>query len=549
MMWVDSRIRIPFAEIDRVDLDTDAIKALCTYKNPAYEEAVLRAKASRWFRKGSITIPKHIWTWRLEDDCLTLPRGLLRDQKFWKAIERLARGGSYTSWTKYFDDRRCRGDEEAAKEVRLLLNEYERSAPWKPFDYQQAMIVAGLRDETGIWNAPPGAGKTESALLFGLKTGLPTLFLSPNSKVLEEWQRRCYERLGYEPGLIQGDKRNPKPITVGMVQTIVNCAEDYADYFGTVVLDEAQSSGSDTVSYVLDYMPAKYRIGITADERRADGKEDIIYDVFGGVSHRVDRQLLVDRGFILDIEIRVVPTEFRADWYSKLPNEQKKLSANRLFREMYEDEERNALVMKIIEEECRGYRTMVLSLRKEHCRMLDSEATGRKFRSGLFLGGAKDKKEFDSCYARMQKGELDIAFGTYQAVGVGFNIKSLERGVFVLPRANSKKAEMQFNQFLGRYERVSIETGKSRPYGYYLWDQHVYSDRVIKNLMKWRSRVTVWHDGEWISAKEFLSATNRKTHSEGEESPVKSTFGAKRVSKRPAAVQRWNRRRLSSSKR
>lgn len=511
--FVDSRLRFDSRSLESVGVSIDDLKLLCTYRNPEFEEAKSRL-AARGVYRDPANIPRTIKTWREEDNELSLPRGVLRLPQLWAILRPFTGGARFgEDWTKHFEDRRILGDPEARKVVAWLYERLKADTSWSLRDFQLELQKAAFIDETALWNSPQGSGKTESGLATGIATGLPTLILSPSSKVFEEWQRRCALRIGYEPGTIVGGKRVLKPITIAMIQTMRNCVDEYKDYFGTVIVDEAQFSAAETFTEVVDKFPAKYRIGVTADERRADGKEDIVYDVFGPVSHKVERDILVSRGYILDAKIRIVPTNFGADgsaeWYTKLRPDQKKISTTKLIQQMYEDQGRNALIQEVLDW-CKGEQTMVLSLRVEHCRMLDSQATARGYKSGRFLGGQKHKKEFDSCFERMFSGDLEVAFGTYQAVGVGFNLPQLTRGIFALPRANSKKSEMQVKQFLGRYERPDFNSGKKSAEVYYLFDQHIYSVNVIKQLQRWRPVVEVWSNGKWVSSKEWLREHREK---------------------------------------
>lgn len=533
-MRVDNRVRFDVEVLERAGVDALELRKHFTYPNPAYAAAKRRA-GNRYEPRN---IPKVIKTWRVEDGELSFPRGALLDEQFQKLITRLV--GGRKAWDFHvpeaFEDGRTTGDArllEAFKRHKIST-ELDRSFELRSF--QKRLIRAAIEAEDGVWNSEGGSGKTESALFFAWELGLPTLVVAPALKIFDHWVKRCKTRFGMDVGVIQGKRRTVGPITIAMQQTLRNCVEEYADLFGVVIIDEAQMAAAETFEYVIDSLKAKYRLGITMDERRSDGMEDVVYDVFGPVCCKVTRDELIEGGFIHDAEIRIVTTEFHRQWYDKLRPNKKQFAATRLQTEMTEDGDRNRLVHDVVGW-CKDYQTLVLSHRVEHCRVLDREATAAGLKSGLFLGGKNNETEFKECYQRMHDGRLNVAFGTYKAVGVGFDLPLLARGVFTTPVANSSKGEMQFNQFCARLERVSFDSGKSGAVVYYLWDEKTYGERPLRNIKKWRRNVKVLRDGQWVPVDVYLKArmANERESTPGFGNYRPPSLGKRRIKRLPRA--------------
>jgi superfamily II DNA or RNA helicase len=384
----------------------------------------------------------------------------------------------------------------------------------KLWPFQEQMVERAIDARVCCLRAPPAAGKTTAGLALAARVDVPTLVIVWTGALLKQWVDRCVAELGVHPdwvGVINGDERRIGPITIGMQQTLANCAEDYAQHFGLVICDELQRFASDTFRDVIDKFASAYRVGISADERRADGKEFLIYDHFGDVAFEVEREELEAAGRIVDVEVRVVQSNFECLWYqdivrkARFGSKQKvAIAFTRLVAEMANDSARNQLIGEIAREHVdAGQLVVALSHRREHCGVLSAEfdrVTGG--RGGVLLGGKDNSDEYDRAKRGLADGSVRAAAATYQAFGTGMDVPSLEVGIFTTPVANSKMGQMQFDQFRGRFARSSA--GKTKGIVYYVWDRAIYGQKPLKNLAKWCRSVTVRHHGQWVPVREFL---------------------------------------------
>jgi len=288
-----------------------------------------------------------------------------------------------------------------------------------------------------------------------------------------------------------------------------------------VLVHNCQLFAAKTFIETIDPFPAKYRIGISADHRRKDRKEFLIHDLFGSVAAEVKRRDLIDVGVIVDTLIRVVPTNFEAPWYGKPDDEHpatfeqllddrkstfdpseiaKELDWDRLLEEMANDEDRQRLAAWCVKDGLReDSQVLVMSHRRDHCRALDQEFVRMGLTTGFLIGGADYQREFDAVRTRFEKEDLQVAIGTFQAIGYGIDLPKASVVVCVTPIASN---QFFFNQVRGRVCRKA--KGKTGSTMFYLWDEKLYGDKHLRNLLRWNGHVVVWVGGKWIGAKEYL---------------------------------------------
>jgi superfamily II DNA or RNA helicase len=524
---VDNRIRLVREDLEpRLEA---AIRSDFEHRNPdrrdlkKLREAVsrLRRDPKRFKRayamlKQAENAPASITTWRKDEviasswpdwrdwtsdpdeviEQLTLPRGAMG-----KLRERLADFGvSYR-----VVDRRSSGNPAIGAPGRYT----HRVELW---DFQEQLVESALKVENCLWRSPTGSGKTTAAIRFIVRAGLPALVVVWTGNLFDQWVRRLRNELGLsesEIGMIRGGRERLKPITVAMQQSLWQGGIDtYADCFGTFVLDEVDRAAARTFFDVVDAVPARFRLGISADERRKDRKEFLVYDLFGDVAHEVPEDELVARGIVLDCEIRIVPTDFDPDWYRDLAPEARALVSDRLLEDMTRCRERNELAARLAADEVKaGEQTLIFSSRVEHCRTLEADARAQidlpGSATGLLIGGGDNEQEFERVIAGIADRSVVLAVGTVQAVGYGLDLPPVSRGVATTPVHNNRTL---FRQMIGRLKRTSSETGKTDAALYYLWDP-CFGQAPLRQLVKWAKSVVVWDGQSWIDARHYLRAS------------------------------------------
>lgn len=487
---VGSRIEVSLAGCP--DAAVERLKDAFTHRNPDRAKWVARGKRGK-------PPPEFVRTWRegtyrgsVPD--LSLPRG------GWDRVERILKGEFGLSF-KVLDERVARPG-EGPLGLRLSV---------EPYDFQERMIAAALESEQGILRGPTGCGKTIVAQAFAIATGSPTVVLVPTSKIHDDWLERMPREIGIHPdniGVIRGSTRKIRPITVALVHSYALRAEEYADVFGTFIFDEVWRAAAATFYRAADTSRARYRIGMSADERRKDKKEFLIYDAFGELLVDVSRKDLIATGAILDTEIRLVPTGFDAPWYREIDRQRRANGEgyDRLLHQMSRDEARNRLILDLaIEEVHAGSQVLCFAHRVEHCATLRADmsaAAGPDFRSGVIVGdGQGFEQESASTMAGMRDGSVMFAAGTYQSIGAGVNLPAVGVGIAATPIHSNRGF---FGQVRGRVGRSNRAAGKTRSVLYVPWDRAIHGLAPLRAMVRWNKTVAVLDAGQWREGRVML---------------------------------------------
>lgn len=471
---VDNRIRIPS---DALDADTlSRLRKACEHENPDFSK-------KRAMGYATYNTPAIIRTWRNEQThrgpVLSLPRGAMARVREQLAI-------SHVEFATV--DKRTEGS-VLAKPMRYVGHE--------PRAYQHAAARAALAREQGVIRAATGSGKTTTLLWLAAHVGLNSLVILPSVKLLDQTVEVAGKLLGLhgqQIGVLQGAKRRLRPLTVATQQTLWSrdVDEEVRDFFGAIFVDEAHHAAARTFGESIDQFPARYRFAFTADERRKDRKEFLVYDAFGDVLHETSREQCEQAGAVVDVEVRIVLTNFRADWYASDPD------FNKLLEAMTSDEERDGLAIEHALDELRsGEQVIMLTHRREHAHALERALVKNGINSGCMLGGAgSDGVEFDRSRAGLRDGSVRAGVGTYEALGEGIDLPAVAVGFATTPIATNKQ---RFNQVRGRLCRPSV--GKTHGRLYVLFDRRVFDERAYANILAWNRTVKVFWRGAWVDAR------------------------------------------------
>jgi superfamily II DNA or RNA helicase len=503
-------VAIPLVLRDRIRLRTDAVdrvvlgklKAAFEHANPQY---VLKKRIDKgWWAEESI-----ITTWRETlDGVLEIPRGGLQRVRnvLWEAG---------LDW-EVVDER----TEGSGPKGEIPKHQPPGGgALWMP---QADLLRAGVEGQNCILRSATGTGKTTTLLATAAFINLPTIVVVPTSGLFKQWRERAQLEL---PGLgrdgvgyIYEGGVDLAPVTIALQASLVAAMKnervraEILDYFGVLLADEVQYAPARTFFETFDSFPAKYRIGMSASERRKDRKEFLANDLFGPVAYEYTREQAVGDGIIIEVEMRVIPTDFRAAWYGLLtrdeekqlkqskidpsvaPPPEKDLDPTRLYKEMAGDPDRDLLLLtELVREAGAGSICIALAHHVEHVQRFAQRLTAAGLKTGLLLGGKENGDEFDRTKKLLASGDIQVAVGTYKATGTGIDIPRVDVVACLTPIAAN---EQEVNQVRGR----ACRRGKASARMYYLWDQHVYP-RHLPNLARWCPGALVKHGNDWIPAK------------------------------------------------
>jgi superfamily II DNA or RNA helicase len=481
---VDSRIRLSPSQLDpEVVLQ---LKERFAHRNPQHHK--LKAMGYRFDHRKE---PAQIKTWSEEgDDELSFPRGGIGRVR---EVLHLAGVGMHVV------DERTEGE---------LPEKYRRHFEWPDkmfaregdarelYPDQERLVEAMLSQENCCVRGGAGGGKTTSLLAAALEAGLPTLIVVWTGGLFDQWVDRIEDELGIDRrmvGQVRGAKKTYSPLTVAMQQTVARMPPEFHRWWGFVGCDELSRFGAATFVASVDPFPARYRIGVSASEKRRDGKAFLIYDNFGDVAIEVGDEELVKLGRVVPVGVVVHETGW-APTTSAGTEADVLLGAQDVVREDYGKVLdamagaglRTKLGLSIVREEvAAGRQVLVFSQRVEHCRWMDAELNRMGVRAGLLIGGAEHQDEFRRTVAKLKAGEYRAAVGTVQAIGLGLNLPAVDRGVVMMPLAANKEL---FNQVKWRLNRKA--EGKADAQLHYLWDERLFPAH-LKNIRAWARQVRV----------------------------------------------------------
>lgn len=305
---------------------------------------------------------------------------------------------------------------------------------------------------------------TEVALLAAIASRQPTLIIVWNSALLKQWVKRI-EKYGILPaskiGLIGKGKRTLGPITVGMVQTLARgAAAEAAQLFGCVILDECQRCPATTYAAVLNQFPARYRFGMTADERRRDGNEFKCYDALGEVLTTIESNETT-----VAPTIKVVPTSYRDDDYENDKN------FSKFVDRLLADPDRRALVADRVRSQLEaGRKILLFTERKGDAIAWAREVRTWGFRGVCLVGSAKNRAQtewVDKAIAQAEIGGVDFAAATTFG-DVGLDLRAMDTAFVTVPlQKNIQRVEQMIGRVVRPYE------GKDEARVFYFWDRYI----------------------------------------------------------------------------
>lgn len=462
---VDANIRVPkslFSTQDR-----DALLAKFSYRNP---EVAKRKRLG--FYAGDL--PEFIETASQDDDELILPRGGMERLKTFALARKI---GFDIVDRRVFPGEADISPRKGAKRLELREDQLE-------------MVEAAVRQETCLIRAATGSGKTEAAIALMERLRTPTIVVVWSAGLMKQWVSRISARLGWklaDIGVLGGGQRRIAPITVAMQQTLYKRPDDYGDVFGLFIGDEVQRWAARTFRDVVRAFPAKYRVAFSADETRKDRMEGLIYDHFGKVAVDINKERLIARGELCEVEIVVVPTNLRVRELDDAPREERGEILGQMHGEILDtiaaDQPRNAIVAAIAADEVKAKRsTLIFVDRTAHAHALATRiATQYRTPCGVAIGGVENRDTFDETIARLSSGKLLAAAAT-SCVYQGTDVPRLAVGIVASPTASNKQL---VEQQVGRLRRKF--PGKVRGRLYYIWDQHVFPTH-LQNLIRYYGR-------------------------------------------------------------
>jgi superfamily II DNA or RNA helicase len=307
-------------------------------------------------------------------------------------------------------------------------------------DYQQEAVSTVLKRNQGILIGKPGSGKTVIAAELILRRKQQSLICVHTKALGEQWRDRLKTHAGIETGFIGNGEWDLKPVTIALLQSLTRRMEtEFTRQWGFCIFDECHHLPAESFSIVANALPARFRLGLTATRKRADGLTFLLDAALGGILFTIGDEEL--RDMILKPAVHVIETGFKSQAYEY----------GKLLQDLVLDPERNELILRhLIEEADRGHSILVLSRRVVHVRQLNMMLkSNRPDISAAFVVGTTRKDEREEILHKVGTGEIKVLFSCL--IGdEGLDLPILSRVFIVAPSRNISKLTQQ----VGRIQRI-----------------------------------------------------------------------------------------------
>ena len=276
----------------------------------------------------------------------------------------------------------------------VQAREYESRINLYP--YQETAVQSVLKWKNGVLVMPCGSGKTQCGLEIIARIGGRALWLTHTQDLLNQSKKRAESVLGQGGyGSITAGKVNlGTHITFATVQTLSKLdLNDYRDQWDVIVVDEAQHcAGSPTrvtqFYKVISRLSARYKIGLTATPKRADGLQAAMFALLGGKIHEVTREEVAHT--TCPVKVSVIQTGWMPDYDAVLMGDGM-IDYNKVIDAMINDIDRYEIVFGDILVYSSYGSCMVLGNRVEYLRRMCEDMIGCGKRARCLSGMGQSK--------------------------------------------------------------------------------------------------------------------------------------------------------------
>lgn len=325
----------------------------------------------------------------------------------------------------------------------------------KPYAYQEKAIQTAIHYKNGVIVMPCGSGKTQTALEMIARIGGRTLWLTHTNDLLTQSMNRAKSCFGLsvgEFGVITAGRINVgNAITFATVQTMSNIdLSSLKNYFDVVIVDECHKCiGSPTnmmMFYkVLSNLSARYKYGLTATPKRADGMERCMYAILGKKIYEVDKKEVACN--TCPVVVKKVKTDFTPDIDVILAGDGTLVYAS-LVKNITQDSARNKKIVEDLQK--LNGSTLILSDRVEHLTTLHQMLNRQDSAVMYAVSASKSSRELRKrLLDELNTGKIKYLFATYKLAKEGLDVPSLKYLVMATPQ----KDETTVVQSAGRVGR------------------------------------------------------------------------------------------------
>lgn len=377
-----------------------------------------------------------LYATREESVGLRMPRGATK-----KIGEVLRKAKIDFRW----DDRRVEGVPIEVGGLNVTPRDYQAEAIESLQRYKQGLVVIGC-----------GGGKTTIGLGCIAALKVRTLVLVHTDDLLKQWQDELRAKLDVESTKIGGGKVVLGNVTVAMIQTMQNAMHraDVIEWLGgcgLCILDEAHHAPAESFMKVLEHVPAKYRLGLTATPKRGDGRGKFVDWAFGERFVELSTKDLLDMGYLMLPELEVLATDFVAS-KKALSHRDPRQASTAIQGELAEYEPRMHMIASIAAAEAQaGEVVLLLANRENYCRRLGKMCWDRGAKPVVVTGKTAKKLRADTLTA-FRAGKIKFLIATSLA-NEGLDAPHLSRIIFAWPDSSRSATDQKVGRLMRLYDK------------------------------------------------------------------------------------------------
>ena len=327
--------------------------------------------------------------------------------------------------------------------------------------YQMETVKRIIKHKDGLVVAPPGSGKTISALKFIAEVQQTALIIVPSKFLVKQWRDAIKKVLNIDCGIYTGSVKEFREITVATSKSMYNYVKDnpIAQQFGILIVDEAHHIPSQTLFYIVNAFKSKYKIGLSATPYRKDMLDLLIYTSLGKIIYEVSSDDLKNENRFIKTNVNLILMPYIMSDYLSGKN------YNDLLKFLFNNDDYfNYLVkfLKSVENEA-----LVVFPRVDFSEKIYNKL--KKYRNTIILNGKNNLPP-----EKVNKDKPDIIIGTTQYLYEGLDFPYLKNIVIPYP-INNKQI---MTQLIGRIQRFIPNKNEINIYEFYM--KNSYWEYVVK---------------------------------------------------------------------
>jgi superfamily II DNA or RNA helicase len=305
-------------------------------------------------------------------------------------------------------------------------------------------------------------GKTILGYAIGQRLNTTIGVLVYNSHMVKNWVETAKWLFGLgddEIGIVQRDRCDlGRPVTVMMVQSLLSetqYPEELYNQFGIIIADEVNRFGAPQWNEVMKILPARYRVGMSADPTRDDGLDNLVQWHFGNIAHKVVMQTAKPE-VVQVLYDKEYPLYTYTDPWRETPSGDPMPNPLKYDKVLAADQQRNAfLVGELVKMRRKGRRILIFSRFRNHLTELKKMFESRMNILDCIVAATEQESEEDVQFFELDtkvtllvggleknkrdKGKLDeamkgdVIFCTYAFGREALNVPHIDTELFATP--------------------------------------------------------------------------------------------------------------------